>query len=186
MLGVAISNTRNDAPIKSEQSNTHKMLLIETNKQFGHSFAEELTAAGFPNAYGVTTRRIIDGKPSFGHSRAVTLDVDESRRAEVQAVIDAHVPFFGHAERKVQEVKSEANRLILAILPEWKQRNYTARAVEKVAAGEVGDDEWNAMQTAWQQIKAIRVASDAIEAEIAALTDEQAGQYDVAASPLWP
>lgn len=83
------------------------------------------------------------------------------------------------------ETKAEANRRILAILPEWKQRNYTARAVEKVAAGEVGDDEWNAMQTAWQQIKAIRVASDAIEAEINALTDEQAGRYDVAANPLW-
>ena len=86
----------------------------------------------------------------------------------------------------IAETKAEANRRILAILPEWKQRNYTARAVEKVANGEVGDDEWNAMQTAWLNIKAVRVASDAIEAEIAALTDEQAGQYDVAASPLWP
>lgn len=85
----------------------------------------------------------------------------------------------------IAETKAEANRRILAILPEWKQRNYTARAVEKVAAGEVGDDEWNAMSAAWTAIKAVRVASDAIEAEIATLTDEQAGQYDVAASPLW-
>ena len=89
-------------------------------------------------------------------------------------------------DRLVESTKAEANRRIIAILPEWKQRNYTARAVEKVANGEVGDDEWNAMQTAWLNIKAVRVASDAIEAEIAALTDEQAGQYDVAASPLWP
>ena len=186
MLGVATWNTRNDAPIKSERSSTHNMLIIETDKQFGHSFAEELTAAGFPNAYGVTTRRIIDCKPSFGHSRALSIDVDESRRADVQAVIDAHAPFFGHAESKVEETKAEANRRILAILPEWKQRNYTARAIEKVAAGEVGDDEWNAMSAAWTAIKAVRVASDAIETEIATLTDEQAGQYDVAASPLWP
>ena len=42
------------------------------------------------------------------------------------------------------------------------------------------------MNAAWTAIKAIRVASDGIEAEIAALTDEQAGQYDVAASNLWP
>ncbi len=186
MLGVATWNTRNDAPIKSERSSTHNMLIIETDKQFGHSFAEELTAAGFPNAYGVTTRRIIDGKPSFGHSRALSIDVDKSRRADVQAVIDAHVPFFGHAESKIAETKAEANRRILAILPEWKQRNYTARAVEKVAAGEVGDDEWNAMSAAWSAIKAVRVASDAIEAEIAALTDEQAGRYDVANNPGWP
>jgi len=96
--------------------------------------------------------------------------------------------FLVDAQKKslVSETKAEANRRILAILPEWKQRNYTARAVEKLAAGEVGDDEWNAMNAAWTAIKAIRVASDAIEAEIAALTDEQAGQYDVAASNLWP
>lgn len=162
------------------------MIYLKTNKELGNVFGAELVAAGLPGAYSVTTRRTVDGVVSKGHPRAVGMDVDESRRAEVQAVIDAHVPFFGHVERKVQDVKAEANRRILAILPEWKQRNYTARAVEKVAAGEVGDDEWNDMQTAWQQIKAIRVASDAIEAEVAALTDEQAGEYDVVNNPLWP
>ena len=85
----------------------------------------------------------------------------------------------------IESAKAEANRRILAILPEWKQRNYTARAVEKVADGEVGDDEWNAMSAAWTAIKAVRVASDAVEAEIATITEQQAAQYDVAASPLW-
>jgi len=161
------------------------MIYIQTNKDIGDTFSAELVAAGLPSVFNITTRRIINGVVSKGHPRAFAIDVDESRRADVQAVLDAHVPFFGHADRKIAETKAEANRRILAILPEWKQRNYTARAVEKVAAGEVGDDEWNAMHTAWQQIKAVRVASDAIEAEINALTDEQAGQYDVSASPLW-
>ena len=89
-------------------------------------------------------------------------------------------------DRLIESAKAEANHRILAILPEWKQRNYTARAVEKVANSEVGDDEWNVMQTAWVQIKAVRVASDAIEVEIAALTEEQAGQYDVGTNPFWP
>jgi len=161
------------------------MLYIETDKQFGDTLSAELQAAGLPIAFGMSTRRVVDGRVEKGHPRAFTIDVDESRRAEVQAVLDAHVPFFGHADIKIAETKAEANRRILAILPEWKQRNYTARAVEKVAAGEVGDDEWNAMSAAWTAIKAVRVASDAIEAEINALTDEQAGQYDVSASPLW-
>jgi len=161
------------------------MLYIETDKQFGDTLTAELQAAGLPIAFGMSTRRVVDGKVVKGQPRAFTIDVDESRRADVKAVLDAHVPFFGHADIKIAETKAEANRRILAILPEWKQRNYTARAVEKVAAGEVGDDEWNAMHTAWQQIKAVRVASDAIEAEINALTDEQAGQYDVSANPLW-
>ena len=162
------------------------MLYIETDKQFGDTLSAELQAAGLPIAFGMSTRRVVDGKVVKGQPRAFTIDVDESRRADVQAVLDAHAPFFGHAERKIAETKAQANRRILAILPEWKQRNYTARAVEKVAAGEVGDDEWNAMNAAWTAIKSIRVASDAIEAEIAALTDEQAGKYDVAASNLWP
>lgn len=168
-------------------SNTHKLMLyIETDKQVSVSFSDELEAASLPREFQDTTRRIIDGKVSKGHPRAIGIDVDESRRAEVQAAIDAHVPFFGHAERKVQETKAEAGRRILAILPEWKQRNYTARAVEKVAANEVGDDEWNEMQAAWRQIGAVRAASDQIEAHIQTLTDEEAGAYDVAASELWP
>lgn len=85
----------------------------------------------------------------------------------------------------IESTKSEAERRIIAILPEWKQRNYTARAVEKVAAGEVGDDEWNVMQTAWDQIKAVRVASDAIEAEIITISHEQAENFDVVGNPLW-
>ena len=161
------------------------MIYIETQKKLSASLFDELVAAELPAAYAVTTRRIIDGKVSKGHPRALSIDVEESRRADVQAVIDAHVPFFGHVATKIADTKAEAGKRILAILPDWKQRNYTARAVEKVAAGEVGDDEWNEMQAAWRQIEAVRVASDAIEAEIATLTDEQAGQYDVAGSPLW-
>lgn len=87
--------------------------------------------------------------------------------------------------RLIESAKTEANRRILDILPEWKQRNYTARAVEKVASGEVGDAEWNDMDAAWSAIKALRVASDAVEAEITTLSEEQAAQYDVSASPLW-
>ena len=162
------------------------MIYLETDKELGNAFGAELVAAGLPSVFSITTRRIINGVVSKGHPRAVGMDVGESRRAEVQAVIDAHVPFFGHVASKVQETKAEANRRILAILPEWKQRNYTARAVEKVASGEVGDDEWNAMQTAWRQIKAIRIASDAIEAEIYALTDAEAGAFSPSISSHWP
>ncbi len=162
------------------------MIYIETNKQFSNRLSAELEAAGLPAAYGISTRRVVDGVIEKGHPRALNIDVDESRRADVQAVLDAHIPFFGHADRKIAETKAEANRRILAILPEWKQRNYTARAVEMVAAGEIGDDEWNAMNAAWTAIKAVRVASDTIEAEISTLTDEQAGQYDVANNHKWP
>lgn len=129
-------------------------------------------------SYNVYTERIVlRAEISDSGEWVEVWDVEQKKLSEDERAI-----LFAE---KTSAVKAEANRRILAILPEWKQRNYTARAVEKVAAGEVGDDEWNAMQAAWQQIKAVRVASDAIEAEINALTDEQAGQYDVSASPLW-
>jgi hypothetical protein len=67
------------------------------------------------------------------------------------------------------EVKGEAARRILAILPEWKQRNLTARAAELAKIGQANwtqaeADEWAAGQALWDQIKAIRAKSDQIEA----------------------
>ena len=162
------------------------MLYIETDKQISISFSDELEAMGLPREFQDTTRRIIDGKVSKGHPRAIGIDVDESRRADVQAVIDAHVPDFGHVATKIAETKAEAGRRILTILPDWKQRNYTARAIEKVASGEVGDDEWNEMQAVWRKVNAVRTASDVIEAEISALTDEEAGAFDPSISSHWP
>ncbi|MEP3049412.1 MAG: hypothetical protein ABJL55_16310 [Roseibium sp.] len=66
-------------------------------------------------------------------------------------------------------VKSEAERRILLICPVWKQRNLTARAAElaiKGVANWTADEqsEVNAGQLLWDQIKAIREASDALEA----------------------
>lgn len=68
--------------------------------------------------------------------------------------------------------KSEAQRRILAIAPEWKQRNLTARAAELVMAGEANwtpeeAAEAAVIRQAWDGIKAIRLASDTLETEVA-------------------
>ena len=69
----------------------------------------------------------------------------------------------------VEEVKAEANRRILAIIPEWKQRNLLAQATrlnrksvadwtpEEVAQVEAGD-------AIWAQVELIRTRSNEIEA----------------------
>jgi uncharacterized protein YeaC (DUF1315 family) len=71
----------------------------------------------------------------------------------------------------VEQIKAEAYRRIVEIVPEWKQRNLTAQAV--VLAKQIADgvpltqeqqEAWDAGQTIWQQITAIRTRSDAIEA----------------------
>lgn len=67
-------------------------------------------------------------------------------------------------------VKLEARNRILARYPEWKQANMTARGVELVnlRAGRAWtveeQAEADALQAAWDWVKAVRSASDVIEA----------------------
>jgi hypothetical protein len=68
-----------------------------------------------------------------------------------------------------QQVKDEAYRRIIAIVPEWKQRNLTAQAsqlAEKGRANWTAEElaAWNAGQVIWDQVAAIRAKSDALEA----------------------
>lgn len=67
-----------------------------------------------------------------------------------------------------EKVKAEAQRRILALAPEWKQRNLTAQAAILSKKGEAkwtADEQarWDAGEALWNQIKAIRDASDVIE-----------------------
>lgn len=69
----------------------------------------------------------------------------------------------------IEQVKSEAERRILALCPEWRQRNLTAQAVvlaKKGATNWTTEEQaaWDAGEALWTQIKAIRDASDVIEA----------------------
>ena len=68
-----------------------------------------------------------------------------------------------------QQVKAEAQRRILAILPEWRQRNLTAQAAILAEKGRANwtkaeTDAWTAGRALWDRINAIRAASDALEA----------------------
>jgi hypothetical protein len=70
----------------------------------------------------------------------------------------------------VVAVKAEAQRRIISIIPEWKQRNLTARAAELAIKGVSNwtaeeTSEYEAGQAIWNQIKAVRMASDALEAQ---------------------
>jgi hypothetical protein len=92
----------------------------------------------------------------------------------------------------VRIVKAEANRRITERMPEWKQRNYIAFNLEmerKERKGEVLTPEELALVTftegEWEFAKAIRSASNVIEAEIALLTDAEAGVFDVENHIKW-
>ncbi|MFD1342871.1 hypothetical protein [Litorisediminicola beolgyonensis] len=66
-------------------------------------------------------------------------------------------------------VKAEAGRRILALCPEWKQRNLTAQAsilAEKGRATWSPEEQaaWDDGEALWTQIAAIRTRSNEIEA----------------------
>lgn len=64
------------------------------------------------------------------------------------------------------EIKTKTREIIIARLPDWKQTNMTARAVELVAAGDTAGAEWLALQAAWGWVKAVRSHSNELEAQI--------------------
>lgn len=81
-----------------------------------------------------------------------------------------------------EDVKAEAMRRILAVAPEWKQRNLTAQAAILAKIGETNwtpeqAAAWAAGEALWGQIAAIRAASDLIETLDPIPTDYQNDQY---------
>jgi hypothetical protein len=116
-----------------------------------------------------------------------------SNAAAVTALAATYDPRAVALTNKITEVKVEAKRRINLLFPEWKQTNMIAAGVEL-------QDLWrqngswtpeeqelaNQLNVAWATIKAIRVKSDQIEAQIAAMTNhEDIERFDVTSDQLW-
>lgn len=73
---------------------------------------------------------------------------------------------------QIADIKKQAMIAILAIAPEWKQRNMMARSLElerkdrKQGLTAEEQAEIDAMESVWAQVKAIRTQSDADEAAL--------------------
>lgn len=97
-------------------------------------------------------------------------------------------------EEKRSQTKNEANRRIIDMLPEWKQRNYTAKSVEltekKVDGLTLNQEELNflaAIKDIWASVQQIRTASDTIEAEINNIgISADLETYNIEVNQLWP
>lgn len=66
------------------------------------------------------------------------------------------------------DVRAEASRRILAIAPEWRQRNLTAQAAILAAKGRdnwTPEDQaaWDAGEAVWVRISALRASSNVLE-----------------------
>lgn len=76
-------------------------------------------------------------------------------------------------------VKAECERRILAIMPDWKQRNTIADLSSDNAETKT------AATTAWAQVTALRTKSDEIEASIASMSDEQILNFNARDDAHW-
>ena len=102
------------------------------------------------------------------------------KRGQVVDVPDADFP--PSPPPTTDMVKQEAGRRILAIAPEWKQRNILARSAELLRIGEPNwtpsqQAEVAVMDAAWADIEAIRAKSNAIEAMDPIPSDFTADKY---------
>lgn len=123
---------------------------------------------------------------------ALEVDAENRRAVRRRPAVDRDLAALRDARKAA--VKAEAGRRIVAILPEYRQRNLLAQATILLKKGEANWTPgelaaWNAGAAQWAAIKPIRDRSDAMEAEIDGLATAQAiHEYDVAAGgPLgWP
>ena len=92
---------------------------------------------------------------------------------------------------KTIKIKAIAGEKINSIFPEWKQRNIIARSTELtekkadgIALTQPELDELIIIKALWSRVKAIRVASDAIEADLTASVDPLS--FNIETSINWP
>lgn len=96
--------------------------------------------------------------------------------------IDGTVIYHDADEAQTQltpHVKAECERRILAIMPEWRQRNTIADLSSDNA------DTKAAAATEWSKITALRTKSNEIEASIASMSDEQILNFNAADDAHW-
>ena len=123
--------------------------------------------------YDRNTERLVQAEPTLADGKwargwtVVPLTADELARRRASAV---------------EAVKQEASRRILAIAPDYRQRNLLARSVEFLRIGEANltpeqRDEVLAMELIWETIQIIRARSDAIESMQPIPSDYAADKY---------
>lgn len=91
----------------------------------------------------------------------------------------------------LKAVKEEAGRRILAIAPDWKQRNYIARSLDFLRKRENNLtqselEELNVMDQFWSLVKSIRLTSNQLESSIESMTGEQLKAFNPADDANWP
>jgi len=119
----------------------------------------ECSLALYPNAIAITagvdrsTHHVVDGVIAIRAEPLVPSD------AELKALAMAQLNGIAHS-------------LIINRIPDWKQRNHTARMLELMVDGQTDSAEFAAIRAEWDWVKAVRAASNAATAAIQAATTQ--------------
>ena len=96
-------------------------------------------------------------------------------------------------ETLAARIKAEAARRILEAMPEWKQRNMIARGLElsriEIAGESLSPEEQaeeEAINAAWSFAKAVRQASDDLEAQISEMNEDARRNFTPTDDSHWP
>lgn len=119
------------------------------------------------------------GQPNFN---ALLETVAKTVTVETGQVIVSYSISRRSEDEQRRAVKAEAGRRILERFPEWKQANMTARSVELIRKGEQNwtteeAQEAAAIQSARDWVKAVREASNVIEASAVIPVDFSDNSY---------
>ena len=117
---------------------------------------------------------------------------DPEKLAELVAAYDPLTPALAAA---ILRVKEEAQRRIYIVLPAYKQTNLMAQGLQNALTFGPDSTKWPPDQQAlkaytdarWLRIKALRDASNSIEAKLNAMTDwQELEAYDATTDASWP
>jgi len=91
---------------------------------------------------------------------------------------------------KITEVKAEAGRRIVSLIPEWKQRNLTARAALLAIKGQANwtqaeADEFAVGALLWDAVTNLRTASNLLESNLNSMTLEELQNFVVTDDLNW-
>lgn len=136
-------------------------------ESLGYKLAPEKPANSVWNS-STESWDVIPSKPDFEEWEKITLVNNEWVKTSAYSLAEYKTNLIGR-------VKADAYSKIISIVPEWKQRNLTARGVQLLrkmiddtaSAEEIA--EANDIETLWGEVKDVRNASDAAETSINAV-----------------
>ena len=117
--------------------------------------------------------RYLTGESGLWDLKAGAIENWYSGQAQPSAAAISAAELPAMKAEAITAIKTEAGRRILAIAPEWKQRNNLARFAELLdlpTLTQAEQDEKDALKAAGQFLRSIRTASDQMEAQVSGFT----------------